>query len=151
MKRTFFKSSLLTLVSGVLIMASGCQTGDGIFLKEQPYSLNEIRRAIGIISGKPRKVSDNQREILTAYFSRKPTEGFDPNTAKERLYVHFWILGERRPYDIRVIVMSEARSGGEYTEVGEDINMSKKISNELNEKLVQSQDGSNIIDSFRPF
>ncbi len=137
---------------GVLaIFLSACQSVEGVLIAEQPYSLKEISHAVAGISGKPREVSDNQREILSAYFGRKVGAAFDPNTAKERLYAHFYILGDRRPYDIRVQVIAERKTASGYSELGEDVNMSQKVADELKAKLVQSQDGTNVIDSFRPF
>ena len=143
-----------TRVLSLLFTACGfisCQTAVGVLLPERPNSLSEIHRAIGIISGRPRSVSRNDREILSEYFGRKIGAAFDPKTAPERLYAHFWILGDSRPYDIRVQVISERKINGEYSVVGEDVVISQRVANELNARLVQGQDGSNVIDSFRPF
>ncbi len=139
------------LFSFLIILLSACQTAEGFLIMEQPYSLNEIRKAVGAIAGKPRDVSPNQREIISAYFGRKQGVAFDPNSAKERLYAHFWILGDRRPYDIRVQVISERKANVGYSEVGEDIGLSKKVAEELSERLAKGQGGSNVIDTFRPF
>jgi hypothetical protein len=137
----------------VLLLAMACETPGGMLLKEQQLSLNDIRESIGVIAGKPREISENQREVFSQYFPRTPTKAaFDPTQATERLYAHFWILGERRPYDVRVQVMSERKGPDGYFLYGEDKGMTKKVTGELKEQLQnQSRDDRNVIDNFRPF
>jgi len=134
-----------------VLMSVSCETAEGFLMPDQHYSLAQIRKAIGAVSGKPRHISQNEREFLSPYFSRKPSPTFDPEKTFERLYAHFWILGDRRPYDIRVQVLVEHKDEDGYSVEGEDVNLSKKVADELKDKLVQGQDGSNVIDSFRPF
>jgi hypothetical protein len=127
----------------VLLLAMACETPGGMLLKEQQLSLNDIRESIGVIAGKPREISENQREVFSQYFPRTPTKAaFDPTQA----------LGERRPYDVRVQVMSERKGPDGYFLYGEDKGMTKKVTGELKEQLQnQSRDDRNVIDNFRPF
>ena len=137
---------------GVLYLA-GCTSVPGSVLPSQARSLNEIRRAIyGVCDGKTRELSDNQREILSNYYPRNPKdEKFNANTSKERLYTHFWILGDRRPYEIHVQVIVERKDGAAYEEIGEDEKLSEKIAKDLEESLNRSLDKRNLIDDVRPF
>jgi hypothetical protein len=115
-------------------------------------SVGVIRKSINIVSGgEPRKMSDNQREFYSPYFSRKPDPNFNPEKSAERLYSIFTILGERRPYEVRIVTIVERRSQGQYVEVGEDANITKKLINEFKAALAQSREEKNVIDDFRPF
>jgi hypothetical protein len=153
LSKSFWRKSLCLLSFAILTLQLGCETGGGILIKEQALSLNEIRESIAAIAGKPREISQNQREYYSQYFPRNPGKAnFDPTQATERMYAHFWILGERRPYDVRVQVMSERKGTDGYFLYGEDEGLTKKVGNELREQLLnQSRDERNVIDNFRPF
>lgn len=144
------KKILLLLWTLVL---TACANGPerGVSIQETNYSLNDIRTAIIGIAGEPREVSQNQREYKSQYFSRKKEASFNPQTSKERSYAHFLVLGERRPYEIKVIVYTERKAKNVYKLLGEDKAWSKKIKEELEGKLNHSRDGRNVIDDFRPF
>lgn len=138
--------SILLLV----IFLLGCAT-DSILVNEPEQSLAEIKKAVIAIMGEPRKLSENQRQFTSQYFSRTPDAKFDPLKSKERLYAVMTILGARRPYDVEIRALVEKRRGKTYEEVGEDVAMSKKLAKELQERLNQSRDGRNMIDDFRAF
>jgi len=125
----------------------------GAILPDQARSLNEIRHAIlQICGGKTREISENQRELWSPYFSRKPNDAsFNPEKSKERLTAHFWILGDRRPYEVHVQVIVEKKVDGTYEEDGEDEIFSKKIADQLAQGLTNSLDKRNLIDDVRPF
>ena len=135
------------------LVLSACATGPegGSSIQETNYSLNDIRTAIIGIAGDPREVSQNQREYKSQYFSKKKEANFNPQISKERSYAHFFVLGERRPYEIKVIVYTERKTKNEYKSLGEDKVWSKKIKEELESRLNHSRDGRNVIDDFRPF
>lgn len=142
------------VVSSILLLGlTSCISAPGVVLPEQARSLNEIRHAIyQICGGKVREISSNQREILAPYFSRKADDpSFNPTTSKERLTAHFWILGDRRPYDIHVQVLVEKKIDGAYEETGEDEKLSQKLADQLAESLNKSLDKRNLIDDVRPF
>jgi len=133
------------------LVLMGCNTVKvGASLEEKNYSLADIRAAIIGISGESREVSQNGREYYSQYFSRKKEEKFNPLDSLERAYAHFLILGERRPYEIRVVVYIEKKTKRGYENLGEDRVWSKKILEELKTRL-SSRDGRNIIDDFRSF
>ena len=142
------------VISGLVLFGlTSCISAPGAVLPEQARSLNEIRHAIyQICGGKAREISSNQREILSPYYSRKGEDpNFNPTTSKERLTAHFWILGDRRPYDIHVQVMVEKKVDGAYEEDGEDEKLSQKMADQLAESLSKSLDKRNLIDDVRPF
>ena len=132
---------------------SGCMSVPGAVLPDQARSLNEIRHAIvQIFGGKSRDMSENQRELWSPYFSRKPNDpNFSPDKSKERLTAHFWILGDRRPYEIHVQVIVEHKVDGVYEEDGEDEALSQKLADQLVQSLTNSLDKRNLIDDVRPF
>jgi hypothetical protein len=147
------KLILLGLMTLVLTACVSKPTGEvGIILPENNFSLNDIRAAIQVvIAGKPRAMSENFREIKSEYFSRKREVGFHPLYSKERSYVHFFILGERRPYDIRIIVYVEGRTKTGFEQIGIDQSFARKVGKELLDKLNQGRDNRNVIDDFRSF
>lgn len=138
---------ILALLIGCLLTA--CITGH--LITESTHSIPEIRSAIYYIAGTPRSVSENGREFVSAYFSRKKDPHFDANKASERLYAKFTILGDRRPYDIQVQVFIEERSEGVYEDVGLDDSLSDQIAYELKVQLSRSRGERNAIDDLRVF
>lgn len=132
------------------LLLSGCATR-GIVVPNNMHSIGEIRAAIVQVIGEPRLVSKDQRELFSQYFSPRPDPKFDPDVSKERLTARFNILGDRRPYDVRVEVTSEKKVAGVYKKIGENLSMSKRVAKELKERLNQSREGRSLIDDFRPF
>lgn len=137
----------------LITLLTGCATlpEQGVVLREKNYSLTEIRGAIVSISGEPRRISENQREIYSQFFTRRKDPKFDPQKSKERLYALFSVLGDRRPYDIRIEVIVERRRGEAYEHHTYDDQIAKKIAVELKTRLNQGRDGRSVIDEFRPF
>ena len=127
-----------------------CSSAD-VQIEGQNRSLAEIKNAILTTIGRPRVISENQREITSKYYGRNSDTDFDPNRSKERLYTKYIILGERRPYDLTVQVLVEQKIDGQYELIGEDEKLSLKAAKELSQKLNQSRDNRNVIDDFRPF
>jgi hypothetical protein len=132
------------------LLLSGCATS-GVIVPNNMYSIGEIRAAIVQVVGEPRFVSKDQRELLSQYFSPRPDPNFNPDISKERLVATFNILGDRRPYDVRVEVTTEKKISGAYKRAGENSMMSKRVAKELKERLNQSREGRSLIDDFRPF
>lgn len=145
-------NKILLLLLWTLVLTSCTSAPEsGVSIHETNYSLNDIRVAIIGIAGEPREVSQNQREYKSQYFSRKKETNFNPQISKERSFAHFIVLGERRPYEIKVIVYNERKTKNDYKLLGEDKAWSKKIKDELESRLNHSRDGRNVIDDFRPF
>ena len=114
-------------------------------------SLNQIRTVVTNLLDGPRTVSENQREYVSKYFSPKKDAKFDPETAKERVYVTIYILGNRRPYDIEVRAFVEKLTPDGYEDAGEDAKTAEQFAKSLKNRLNQSRANRNILDDFRPF
>lgn len=142
-KKFFFGLIIFFLIS--------CSSVEKSQIEEQDRSLPNLRKAILAVTGPIRAISENQREYFSQYFSRVPSEKFDPERSSERLYARFIILGDRRPYNIEIVVFIEKKIGKKYNSVGTDKKIANDLKKELKEKLAQSQDEVNIIDEFRPF
>lgn len=72
--------------------------------------------------------------------------------ARERLYTHITVLGDRRPYDVQVEVLVESRNQeGAFELVGNDDSRAAVIADKLKKALNQSRDKRNVIDDFRSF
>ena len=99
--------------------------------------------------------SSNGREIHSQYFVP------DKNTYKSaidlpvRFSAKIVLLGERRPYDVRIYVIRERRkdSGGRFTyrEDGQDLRIANMVKKDLEARLAQRREDLNIIDDFRVF
>lgn len=144
------KVSRILILLSLLYQLTACTT-EQVRIEEQPQSLNEIRKAIISMIGKPRGISQNQREIYSNYFPRKGTTDFNPAKSKERLTAVFKILGDRRPFDITIQVVVEEKIEGEYEVIGDDNSIAENLKSELTTRLHQSLENRNVIDDFRAF
>lgn len=140
-------NKIYILLFNVFVLAS-CATG--IRQTDANFSLAEIKSAIKKISGNIRSVSENQRTLVSQYFSPDGEPDFDPQKSPTRAFAVFTILGGR-PYDIEVKVMVERRKGLTYLSLGEDQELAKMILDDLIARLNQSQENRNIIDHYRAF
>ena len=144
------KFSLL-FVFLVTVLLSSCRTG-GVILRETPLNLSETRRAVMAVIGEPRVVSQNGREMASRYYDKKGNNIEKMDMAKERLYTHVTILGDRRPYDVQVQVLVEGRNeDGGFDLLDRDDARAAPIAEKLRQALNQSRDSRNVIDDFRSF
>jgi hypothetical protein len=141
----------LSIIVSLLWLLAACATGD-VRLKDQDKSLNLIRTTIqNMMAPRPRNISQNLREYTSQFFSRKDEANFDPQSASERAYALFVILGDRRPYHVDITVFIERRQGSRYIKVGTDRKLAQELLVELRTRLHQSQEDRNLIDGFRAF
>lgn len=146
--RRFVRKILLPLF--VVFFVLGCQT-QGVLLKETPLNLSESRRVISSIIGQPRVMSENGREMISRFYDRRGRYLDSLDKAKERLYTHVTVLGDRRPYDVKVEVFVEEKVADNVFEFSErDNKAAEKVSARIKEALYQSQNNRNVIDDFRP-
>lgn len=144
------KFSLL-FVFLVTVLLSSCRTG-GVILRETPLNLSETRRAVMAVIGEPRVVSQNGREMASRYYDKKGNNIEKMDMAKERLYTHVTILGDRRPYDVQVQVLVEGRNeDGGFDLLERDDDRAAPLAEKLRQTLNQSRDSRNVIDDFRSF
>ena len=141
--------SFFTLLAALLL--SGCSTPQGVVLKETPLGISETRRIISSVTGIPRMISENGRELYSQFFDRKGRVD-DFLTARERLYSRVTILGERRPYNIEVLVIIQNKQAdNKFLDVGHDMRRSEELAEKIRAALNESRDKRNIIDDFKPY
>ncbi len=138
------------LLAIAFLITTSCQTG--IFIRETPAALTNIRKAVVMVLGEPRSVSENGRELVSQYHDRKGK--MDPALAhgKSRYYTTVTILGDRRPYDIQVQVFEEARMmSNHYEIIAEDYRLARQRARDIEKALNESLKDRNVIDDFRAF
>ena len=134
-----------------LLFLSGCRTG-GVILRETPLNVSETRRVVVSIIGEPRSVSQHGRELESKYYDKKNMALEKMDMARERYYTHVTILGDRRPYDVQVEVLIEARvEDGRFELVDRDDGRAAVVAEKIRVALNQSRDNRNVIDDFRSF
>ena len=143
--------SLIFLLSILLNALGGCTT-PGVKINATPLSLTETRRTIAMVIGEPRFVSVNGRELLSKYYDQKQQPIENMPLAKERYFTHVTILGDRRPYDISVDVVTEERDeDGRFQATESNEEMAIPIADKIKKQLYQNVDSRNLIDDFRSF
>jgi len=145
------KTCLLYFFFGVALLLSGCQTG-GVVLRETPLGVSETRRVVASVIGETRGVSENGRELLSKYYDKKGKNIDKMDMAKERYFTQVTVLGDRRPYDVQVEVLIEARDqDGGWELVDRDDEKAAVVADKIRKALNQSRDSRNVIDDFRSF
>jgi hypothetical protein len=135
-----------------LIGSFGCAHYDeGTVLRETPLGISETRKVMTTVIGEPRFISENGRELLSQYYDFKGRFGtFEKE--KSRMYTHLVILGERRPYDIQVVVKVQARKkNGRFEDAAIDKGRSAETAERLRQALHEGRDKRNFIDDFKPY
>lgn len=134
-----------------LIFLTGCET-TGIFIKESPKTVTQIRQAVAQVMGTPRFISENGRELISVYYDKNQITHEPDQKVKDRYYTKVVILGERRPYDIQVDVIHERITPGLGFEIiDHNDSIATKIARKIKDRLDQSREDSNVIDDFRAF
>lgn len=102
-----------------------------------------------------RKTSSNRREFLSEFFVYHEGRFQDPGSLKKnfpvRYYAHIFVLGDRRPYNVDVIVYKQEKSGASYQNAGTDRKYAKMIVDRIKMNLDQGPSRLNVIDDFRAF
>ncbi len=130
----------------------GCQTPAGVVIQETPLSISETRRVIVIVIGEPIFVSEHGRDLVSKYYDRRGKYIEKGEKPKERTHTTVTILGDRRPYDLVVNVIHEAKlPDGHYEITGPDEAAARRIATDIKKVLNQSRDNRNVIDDFKPY
>lgn len=128
----------------------GCET-TGVLIQETPLNISETRKVISSVIGQPRIVSQNGRELTSRFFDRNGRYPDNIEKAKERLQTVVTVLGDRRPYTIKVEVLVEVKLQEDVYELSDrDDKMAEKLAARIKEALYQSQMNRNVIDDFKP-
>ncbi len=135
----------------VMSLVSCAHYDEGTVLRETPLSIGETRKVMTMVMGEPRFISQNGRELMSHYYDQKGRFGsFEKE--KSRFYTHVIILGERRPYDIQVMVKVQARqNNGKFVDLAIDERRSEEAAEKIRQALNESRDKRNFIDDFKPF
>lgn len=144
MKNFFF----LIILSSFLLL--GCQTG--VFINDSPGAMTDIRKAFVAVMGEPQDTNYNGRELTSKFHDKRGRHDEALAKAKARYFTKMSILGDRRPYKIKIEVFHEVRySPQQYEIVGEDLDLAEIMAKKIEETLNQSLKGRNVIDDFRAF
>lgn len=138
------------ILLAVGIILSGCQTG--VFIDESPAAMTDIRKAFVTVFGEPRTANYNGQILLSKYHDKRGRIDESLSTAKSRYYTQLSILGDRRPYRIKVEVFFEVKvTPQDYEVIGENMDLAQKTADRIQEALHQSLKDRNVIDDFRAF
>lgn len=146
----------MSLVARLLILSFSIGlwscASSSVVIREEPHSVSEIRKAVTVILGEPRSMSQNGRELLSHYHDRKRLMLEATEKVTERLFTKVVILGDRRPYDIAVDVHVETLEDGEFVDSDKDESLAQRTAREIKDQLYQSRiSDPNLIDDFRAF
>jgi len=131
----------------------GCSTPGSVSMNDVDVSIIELQKVVETVLpvGK-RSQSENGREYFSEYFISKNGEFEESAQAAIRSFAHILILGDRKPYNIDVVVVVERRSSsGGYVRIKYDQGLARVISRRIQNALHKRRDGRNIIDDFRVF
>lgn len=147
-----FQTKLLLLLF-VSALAS-CTAPGTVRIEDQRIPLNEILQVVQ--SNMPagvKKFSRNGREYISNYFVKAKDGTFAKyDTGSVRYVALVTVLGDRRPYDIEIRVITERRArDGHFEQVGQDEGLARVISRRLEQALHKGREDRNVIDDFRPF
>lgn len=149
MSNSIFMRLFLMIITLAL---SSCASVGSYTVDNQNYPINDIRKIVGNAIGGVRSESENGRTLLSRYYSRNKRDDFEADLSNkvERLYTKVDILGDRRPYDVRVTVVIEHKENGTFVQVGKEKFLAQKLGEEIRDKLL-SLEKRNVIDDFRVF
>lgn len=144
------------LVGLLLVFLTSCVSvsPNAVMIGNVNNSVADIKKislqAIGVSSY--RIQSENGRELETEYYSRfKDNFDFDPEKSPERVFTKIQINGDRRPYEVYVSVVIEAKIKDAYEKATPDLSLTKKQARVIKQKLIESLAKRNVIDDFKPF
>lgn len=132
------------------LWVTSCQHG-GVIIKETPVGITEVRRIVLMVIGEPRYSNPNGYEYSSKFYNKKGQPEERADQVRERYFTHISILGDRRPYDIRVQVYIEGRGPEGYEIIGQDDYKAAQIAEQIKTGMHESRDKRNVIDDFQAF
>ena len=128
----------------------GCQTG--VFINDSPAAATDIRKAFIQVLGEPRSANYDGKELVSKFHDKRGRVDDSLVKAKSRFYTKLSILGDRRPFKIKIECFHEVKvSPQQYEIIGEDLELAQKTATTIEEALNQSLKGRNVIDDFRAY
>lgn len=99
-----------------------------------------------------RERGSNNREFLSFYHMPGGDPSQDARSAKKRAHAKIELLGERRPYTIKVRYIIEKRnSDGSYSKLEDNRNYAGQVLDRIKDYLVSRPSNRDIIDDFKAF
>ncbi len=102
-----------------------------------------------------RTVSANGRELVSKHFIITKDRYKPAGDALERFFVQVTILGDRRPYDIEILVSHERRvlrnNRFVYVIVNFDEDLAREMEHKIRTELSKRREDRNIVDDFRVY
>ena len=154
MLRHLFAYILILIFTGC---ASSLGNRNAVRINELDLPLAELRSlALSILPAGPRATSPNGRELLSRHFVLEGSSSYRPaGDATERFFAQILVLGDRRPYDVEILVTREKRvlRGNQFTYIvtGHDSRLAKELERKLRSELSKRREDRNVIDDFRVF
>ena len=154
--RLFLGLSFVQILAGCAALQSIGTNKHSRFIREVDWPVTEIRAvAFAQMPLGEGSVSTNGRELTSKYFITSGDRFKDGEEAVDRYLARFTILGDRRPYDVEVLVIHERRvlRGNEfvYAPIGHDARLTRLLEERLRKELTKRREDRNVIDDFRVY
>jgi hypothetical protein len=125
-------------------------------MSEVEAALTEIRTVVGaVVPVGLRGVSPNGREMFSRHFIITKDRYKPAADALERYYAQITILGDRRPYDIEILVVHEKRvlRDDRFTYVisGYSQDLARELVQNIRKELSKRREERNVVDDFRVY
>lgn len=125
-------------------------------MSEVEAALTEIRTVVGaVVPVGLRGVSPNGREMFSRHFIVTKDRYKPAADALERYYAQITILGDRRPYDIEILVVHEKRvlRDDRFTYVisGYSQDLARELVQNIRKELSKRREERNVVDDFRVY
>jgi hypothetical protein len=139
-----------------LLVSAGCSTPGGYKIENLDRPLLDLQAVasksmpLGL-----RKTSVNGREYFSQYFIASERKFKPAEKSPVRSYAHIFVLGDRRPYTIQIIVhrekLTKVNGSTAFVETGLDHPVAKVVRSRVVQQLNKRREELNIIDDFRVF
>jgi hypothetical protein len=147
MRKSLF---VLTVALGSLGLLIGCQLTQSSRFDAPLHRLQQSVAAASPFG--VRWVSPNRREFHSEYFLQSGDKFREAKTLPQRMFAHWYVLGDRRPYRVEVEVVVERRTGrGEYSKIGTSAETAARLWELFRKKLDERLEERNIIDDYKAF
>ena len=141
-----------TLFFLALFFLNGSCSQKALHVTHLPYSLKKVRQAVRYaLVGGLRNKSSNNRVYFSKYHPVGGQLSQNPQTSERRAQVVISILGDQRPYTLKVVYRVEEYSNGQFRLVSYDKDLAQKYLDYIREFLSSRPDDINFIDQFRPY
>lgn len=140
-------------INGIFLIVFGLTGCSTLTINDVKAPLHRVQQSVAAASPFGiRRISSNKREFLSGYFLYSGGKYKEADALPQRMYAHWSILGDRRPYTVEVQVRLERRSGrGAYSEVGTSKELAKVLYKSFRKNLDERLEERNVIDDYNVF